>query len=57
MQFILIVLILFLSILFDFIDQLNFISFDNVDLISSNNQETFFDLYNRARQAGVVILS
>ncbi len=42
--------------LFDFIDQLNFISFDNVDLISSDNQETFFDLYNRARQAGVVIL-
>ena len=42
--------------LFDFIGQLNFISFDNVDLISSDNQETFFDLYNRARQAGVVIL-
>ena len=42
--------------LFDFIDQLNFISFDNVDLISDENQETFFDLYNRARQAGVVIL-
>ena len=42
--------------LFDFIGQLNFISFDNVDLISSNNQETFFDLYNRARQAGVVVL-
>ena len=42
--------------LFDFIDQLNFISFDNFDLISSDNQETFFDLYNRARQAGVVVL-
>ena len=42
--------------LFDFIGQLNFISFDNVDLISSHNQETFFDLYNRARQSGVVIL-
>ena len=42
--------------LFDFIGQLNFISFDNVDLISSNNQETFFDLYNRVRQAGVVVL-
>ena len=42
--------------LFDFIGQLNFISFDNVDLINSHNQETFFDLYNRARQAGVVIL-
>ena len=43
--------------LFDFIDQLNFISFDNIDLISNENQETFFDLYNRARQAGVVILA
>ena len=42
--------------LFDFINQLSFISFDNVDLISNENQETFFDLYNRARQAGVVIL-
>jgi len=42
--------------LFDFIGQLNFISFDNVDLISNDNQETFFDLYNRARQARVVIL-
>ena len=42
--------------LFDFIGQLNFISFDNVDLISSDNQETFFDLYNRARQAEVVVL-
>jgi len=42
--------------LFDFIGQLNFISFDNIDLISKENQETFFDLYNRARQAGVVIL-
>ena len=29
---------------------------DNVDLISKENQEIFFDLYNRARQAGVVIL-
>ena len=42
--------------LFDFINQLSFIIFDNVDLISNENQETFFDLYNRARQAGVVIL-
>ncbi|MBT6142582.1 MAG: DnaA regulatory inactivator Hda, partial [Gammaproteobacteria bacterium] len=42
--------------LFDFIGQLSFISFDNVDLISSDNQETFFDLYNRARQAGVIVL-
>ena len=42
--------------LFDFIDQLSFISLDNFDLISKENQEIFFDLYNRARQAGVVIL-
>ena len=42
--------------LLDFIDQLSFISLDNVDLISKENQEIFFDLYNRARQAGVVIL-
>ena len=43
--------------LVDLISQLNFISFDNVDLISQENQELFFDLYNRARQAGVNILS
>ena len=42
--------------LLDFIDQLSFISLDNFDLISKENQEIFFDLYNRARQAGVVIL-
>ena len=42
--------------LLDFIDQLSFISLYNVDLISKENQEIFFDLYNRARQAGVVIL-
>ena len=42
--------------LLDFIDQLSFISLDNVDLICKENQEIFFDLYNRARQAGVVIL-
>ena len=42
--------------LLDFIDQLSFISLDNVDLISKENQEIFFYLYNRARQAGVVIL-
>jgi len=42
--------------LLDFIDQLSFISLDNVDLISKENQEIFFDLFNRARQAGVVIL-
>ena len=43
--------------LLDFIDQLSFISLDNVDLISIENEEIFFDLYNRARQAGVVILA
>jgi len=42
--------------LLDFINQLSFISLDNVDLISKESQEIFFDLYNRARQAGVVIL-
>ena len=40
----------------DFIDQLDFISFDNVHLISTENQEVFFDLFNRARQAQIIIL-
>ena len=40
----------------DFIDQLDFISFDNVHLISTENQEVFFDLYNRVRQAQIIIL-
>ena len=40
----------------DFIDQINFISFDNVHLISSKNQEIFFDLYNQARQSKILIL-
>ena len=40
----------------DFFDQIDFISFDNVHLISSKNQEVFFDLYNRARQTQVFIL-
>ena len=40
----------------DLVDQLDFISFDNVHLISSKNQEVFFDLYNRARQTQVFIL-
>ena len=40
----------------EFIDQLNFISLDNIDSISNENQEVFFDLYNRARQAGIFIL-
>ena len=40
----------------DFIDQVHFISFDNVHLISSKNQEIFFDLYNQARQGQILIL-
>ena len=40
----------------DFIDQVHFISFDNVHLISSKNQEIFFDLYNQARQSQILIL-
>ena len=40
----------------DFIDQVHFISFDNVHLISSKNQEIFFDLYNQARQSQSFIL-
>ena len=40
----------------DFIDQIDFISFDNVHLISSENQEVFFDLYNRGRQNQIFIL-
>ena len=40
----------------DFLDQVHFISFDNVHLISSKNQEIFFDLYNQARQGQILIL-
>ena len=40
----------------DFVDQIDFISFDNVHLISRESQEVFFDLYNRARQAQIFIL-
>ena len=40
----------------DLVDQTDFISFDNVHLISSENQEVFFDLYNRARQTQIFIL-
>ena len=40
----------------DSIDQLNLISLDNVDVIKNDNQDFFFDLYNRARQAKVSIL-
>ncbi|MDA9029344.1 DnaA/Hda family protein, partial [Candidatus Pseudothioglobus singularis] len=40
----------------DFIDQIDLISFDNIHLISSENQEVFFDLYNRGRQNQTFIL-
>ena len=42
--------------IFEIIDQINFISFDNVHLMIKENQERFFDLYNRARQSEVFIL-
>ena len=42
--------------LVDFIDQISLISFDNVHLISMENEEIFFDLFNRARQSEVNIL-
>ncbi len=40
----------------DYIDQLDWISIDNVNLIDSQQQHLFFDLYNRARQAEVSML-
>ena len=42
--------------LVDFIDQISLISFDNVHLIAKENEEIFFDLFNRARQSKVNIL-
>ena len=42
--------------LVDFIDQISLISFDNVHLIAKENEELFFDLFNRARQSEVNIL-
>ena len=33
------------------IEQLNWISIDNIDAINANQQDLFFDLYNRAKQA------
>ena len=42
--------------LVDFIDQISLISFDNVHLIAKENEEIFFDLFNRARQSEVNIL-
>ena len=40
----------------EIIDEINFISFDNVHLMEEESQERFFDLYNRARQSEVFIL-
>ena len=40
----------------DYIDQLDWISIDNVNQIDSQQQHLFFDLYNRARQAEVSML-
>ena len=42
--------------LVEFIDQISLISFDNVHLIAKENEEIFFDLFNRARQSKVNIL-
>ena len=38
------------------IEQLNWISIDNIDAINDNQQDLFFDLYNRAKQAKVTML-
>jgi len=38
------------------IEQLNWISIDNIDAINANQQNLFFDLYNRAKQAKVSML-
>ena len=38
------------------IEQLNWISIDNIDVINDNQQDLFFDLYNRAKLAKVTML-
>jgi len=38
------------------IEQLNWISIDNIDAINDNQQDLFFDLYNRAKQAKVSMI-
>ena len=38
------------------IEQLNWISIDNIGAINNNQQDLFFDLYNRAKQARVTML-
>ena len=40
----------------EIINEINLISFDNIHLMAKENQERFFDLYNRARQSEVFIL-
>jgi DnaA family protein len=55
MQFILIVMIRFLSIL-DSVDEFKLISIDNINFINNTNQDLFFDLYNRARQSKKVTI-
>jgi len=38
------------------IEQLDWISIDNIDMIHENQQDLFFDLYNRGKQAKVTML-
>jgi DnaA family protein len=40
----------------DYIDQLDWIGIDNINIIDSQQQHLFFDLYNRAKLAGVSML-
>ena len=41
--------------LVDLMDQIKLMSFDNVHLIARENEEIFFDLFNRARQSEITI--
>ena len=41
---------------FESIEKLSWISIDNIDAINANQQDLFFDLYNRAKQAKVSML-
>ena len=42
--------------LVELMDQIKLMSFDNVHLITRENEEIFFDLFNRARQSEITIL-
>ena len=42
--------------IFEIINEINFISFDNVHLLSNENEEIFFDLFNLSRQSQVNII-